>query len=100
MERIILHCTYTCKPGMAPAFVKALKDSGAQDKVRAEDGCLQYDYHLSCEVPDTVVLLEQWRDAAALEAHQRQPHMDTIRSLKADYVQDFQLERFEAGAAQ
>ena len=95
METIILHCTYTCKSGMAEPFVKALKDSGAQESVRAEDGCLQYDYHISCEAPDTVVLLEQWRDAAALEQHQKQPHMETIRALKADYVTDMKLERNE-----
>ena len=95
METIILHCTYTCKSGMAGPFVKALKDSGAQESVRAEDGCLQYDYHISCEAPDTVVLLEQWRDAAALEQHQKQPHMETIRALKADYVTNMKLERFE-----
>ena len=59
METIILHCTYTCKSGMAQPFVKALKDSGAQESVRAEDGCLQYDYHISCEAPDTVVLLDR-----------------------------------------
>ena len=95
METIILHCTYTCKSGMAEPFVQALKDSGAQESVWAEDGCLQYDYHISCEAPDTVVLLEQWRDAAALEQHQKQPHMETIRALKADYVTDMKLERFE-----
>ena len=95
MEHIILHCIYTCKAGMAQPFVKALKDSGAQEKVRAEDGCLQYDYLLSCEQPDTVVLLEKWRDAAALEQHQTQPHMADIRALKAEYVLDFKLERYE-----
>ena len=67
METIVLHVTYTCKPAQAPAFVQAVKAAGLQDTVRAEDGCLQYDYHLSCETPDTVVLLERWRDAAALE---------------------------------
>ena len=100
MEHIILHCTYTCRPGMAQAFVRALKDSGAQAAVRAEDGCLQYDYHISCEVPDTVVLLEKWRDAAALERHQQQPHMETIRALKAQYVLDFRGEQYETGGAQ
>ena len=100
MEHIILHCTYTCRPGMAQAFVRALKDSGAQAAVRAEDGCLQYDYHISCEAPDTVVLLEKWRDAAALEAHQKQPHMDTVRALRAQYAPDMKLERFEAASTQ
>ena len=94
MEHIILHCTYICKAGMAQPFVKALKDSGAQEKVRAEDGCLQYDYLLSCEQPDTVVLLEKWRDAAALEAHQAQPHMAGIRQAKARHGLESRLERY------
>lgn len=95
MENIILHVYYTCKPGMAAPFVQALKDSGAQAKVQAEDGCIQYDYHISCELPETVVLLEKWRDAAALERHNTQPHMEDIRRLKAIYCTDMKLERYE-----
>lgn len=92
METIVLHVYYTCKPGRAAAFVQALKDGGAQKAVRAEDGCLRYDYHLSCEAADTVVLLEQWRDAAALEKHLAQPHMADIRRLKEEYVLDTRVE--------
>ncbi len=95
MENIILHVYYTCKSGMAAPFVRSLKDSGAQGKVRAEDGCLRYDYHFSCEKEDTVVLLEKWRDAAALERHMKQPHMEDIRKLKAVYVDGVQVERYE-----
>ena len=95
MENIILHVYYTCKSGMAAPFVQALKDSGAQAKVQTEDGCLQYDYHISCELPETVVLLEKWRDAAALERHNTQPHMEDIRRLKAIYCTDMKLERYE-----
>ena len=94
MENIILHVYYYCKPGMAEAYVRALKESGLQAKVRAEDGCIQYDYHLSCEQADTVVLLEKWRDAAALEQHLAQPHMAEIRALKDQYVEESKLEKF------
>ncbi len=85
METIVLHVYYTCKPGRAAAFVQA---------VRAEDGCLLYDYHLSCEAPDTVVLIEQWRDAAALEKHLAQPHMEDLRRLKGEYALDTHADRF------
>ena len=63
MEHISLHVYYRCKSGVAQDFVRAIKDSGVQTLVRAEDGCIQYDYHLSLEEPDTVVLLEKWRDS-------------------------------------
>ena len=63
MENMTLLVTYTCKPGQAGAYVQALKSSVVQEKIRAEDGCLRYDYHISCEAADTAVLLEQWRDS-------------------------------------
>jgi len=93
---MVLHVYYTCRPGMAGSFVRALKDSGVQEKIRAEDGCLQYDYCLSCEQPDTVVLLERWRDAAAQSAHMARPHMEDVRRLKEAYTLDTSLQRFES----
>ena len=95
MENIVLHVTYTCRPNQAPDFVRAIKSAGLQEAIRAEDGCLQYDYHLSCETPDTVVLLERWRDAAALERHLAQPHMARLRELKGFYALGTKLERYE-----
>ncbi|MDD6160692.1 MAG: putative quinol monooxygenase [Oscillospiraceae bacterium] len=94
MEKMILHVTYHCKPGKAEALVAALKDSGLQAKVRSEDGCEQYDYHISCEQPDAVVLLECWRDADALACHASQPHMQEIQKVKAIYADSVDLKKF------
>ena len=94
MENVILHVYYHCQPGMSLAFVQALKTSGLQAMVQAEDGCIQYDYHISCEEDDTVVLLEKWRDAAALEKHLTQPHMDAIRATKEQYVEEARVEKY------
>ena len=95
MENIILHVIYRCKSGMAEDFVRAIKDSGVQALVRAEDGCIQYDYHLSLEEADTVVLLEKWRDSEALAAHMQQPHMKTLSELKSRFASDTIIERYE-----
>ena len=95
MDRIVLHVTYTCHPDQGEQFVKALRDSGLQAAVRGEYGCLQYDYHISCEERDTVVLIEGWRDAAALSAHQKQPHMKEIFKLKDQYVAHTSVAKYE-----
>jgi len=95
MKNIILHVTYTCAPGKAEEFVSALKESGLQETVRAEDGCLQYDYHLSCEEKDTVVLIERWRDAEALAKHGKAPHMAKIPALKEGRVITTDIKRYE-----
>ena len=94
MDHIILHVSYRCKSGTAMDFVRAIKDSGVQALVRAEDGCMQYDYHLSLEENDTAVLLEKWRDGDALAAHLQQPHMQTLKQLKERFVCDTIIERF------
>ena len=95
MNCIVLHVWYACRPGGAEGFIRALKDGGVQETVRAEDGCLRYDYHLSREAADTVVLLEQWRDAESLARHLAQPHMEDVARIKADFVLETRVERFE-----
>jgi quinol monooxygenase YgiN len=56
--------------------------------VRAEDGCIEYGaaIDLQTEVkaqiplrPDVVIVVEKWRDLAALRAHSVAPHMDEYR---------------------
>jgi quinol monooxygenase YgiN len=41
---------------------------------RKEPGCVSYIPHAVESDPDTVVIYEQYRDAAALEAHRASPH--------------------------
>ena len=95
MENIIFHVTYTCKPGMAEAFIAAVRERGLQEKTRQEDGCMQYDYHISCEVPDTIVLLEMYRDKEAVMNHAAQPTFQEISALKEEYVLNVDIKRFK-----
>ena len=44
---------------------------------------------------DELLLLEKWRDADAFEAHKRQAHFARLGELKAEFVQDTEIERFE-----
>lgn len=57
--------------------------------VLAEDGCEAYEATVeqpgvlgaqSPLPPDTVVIVERWRDAAALQAHSTAPHMTVYRA--------------------
>lgn len=95
MDSIVLHVTYHCLPGQAEPFVRALKEDGLQAAVRREDGCLQYDYHLSCEERDAVVLLERWRDAQALAVHGATDTMARIKTVKERFVERTDVLRFE-----
>lgn len=55
---LLLLVKYTAKPGGGEKFVRKITASGILNTVRAEDGCISYDYYFSAESPDTVLLIE------------------------------------------
>ena len=95
MANIILHCYYPGRDGSARAFVEEMISSGIQDEVRNEDGCLQYDYFLSAQDPETAVLLEKWRDAEALNAHMVGEPMKHLKAVKARHGLETVVERYD-----
>ncbi len=95
MENIILHVYYTGEAENLRAFVKEMQEGGLQAGVKAEDGCGQYDYFFPADGGDYVVLLEQWRDADALQVHMDQPRMTEIRALKDKLGLSTRIERYE-----
>jgi quinol monooxygenase YgiN len=69
--------------------------------VRAEDGCLEYgaavdlSTGLAAQPPvrsDVVVVVETWRDLAALQAHLVAPHMMAYRERVKDLVATVELQ--------
>jgi quinol monooxygenase YgiN len=52
---------------------------GAMQRViaatRRESGCLFYSYGVDVTAPDTILILEYWKDTAALKSHFAEPHI-------------------------
>jgi quinol monooxygenase YgiN len=77
-------------PGQRDALLAAIQANLAA--VRAEDGCIEYgpavDHPGSFAPlgPDTVVVLEKWRDLDALKAHGAAPHMAAFGASVKDIV--------------
>ena len=81
MEGILLHVSY--RGAKARAFAEEMQQSGLRAAVLAEDGCLQYDYYLPLGEEDCVLLIEHWRDQAALDKHAAGEPMARLKALKA-----------------
>ena len=56
------------------------------EPVRAEEGCLQYDLHVSTADPAAFVFYENWKDADALKAHARSAHMKEFGAKAAELL--------------
>ena len=90
-----VNVTYTMKPGKREEFSKQLAASGAHDGIRREPGCIQFDYFCSVDQPDILFLLEKWTDRDAQKVHLTQPHMDTVRTLKDQFILDTVIELYD-----
>lgn len=95
MSELTLLVTYTAKPGQRETFLRSLAARGIPETIRAEEGCLQYDYFLSIERADEILLLERWASPEAQKIHLGQPHMATVRELKERYVEKTALRKLE-----
>lgn len=83
-----INVIYTMKPGMREQFLKEVAESGAQEAVRKENGCIQYDFFCSVDDPDKLLLLEKWTDRQAQKFHMTQPHMAVYGEIKGRCATD------------
>ena len=90
-----IYVKFSCLPGKREEFVEAVKAAGVLDAIRAENGCLGYDYYYSDSDPCELLLIEAWESKEHQQVHIGQPHMATLRSLKAGRVESGKLGEFE-----
>jgi quinol monooxygenase YgiN len=75
---ITVVATITALPNHHQAVEHALRS--AVPRVVEEAGCEQYALHVDLAQPARFVLLERWRDAAALEQHAQAPVFQALAS--------------------
>ena len=92
---IVLNVTYKCNPDMREEFLEMIYTEGIDEASRAEDGNIKYDYYTPVDSNDDLLLVEKWRDSDALAAHGRQPHFARLAELKAEFVIETVIEKFE-----
>jgi quinol monooxygenase YgiN len=71
-----------------------MESSGTADAIRAEDGNLRYEYFCPMNDPETVLLIDSWRDQEAIDAHHASPMMGTLAALREKYDLHMTVERF------
>ena len=91
---ITVNLYYTGKNGSARAFAEEMTQSGLVAAIRAEEGNLRYEYFFPMEDPETVLLIDQWRDQAALDFHHKSPMMAKIAALRDKYHLRLRVERY------
>ena len=91
---ITVNLYYTGTNGSARAFAEEMVQSGTVAAIRAEDGNVRYEYFFPMDDPETVLLIDQWRDQAAIDIHHTSPMMAQIAALREKYDLHMRVERF------
>ncbi len=91
---ITVNLYYTGRNGSARAFAEEMTRSGVTAAIRAEEGNLRYEYFFPMDDPETVRLIDQWRDQAAIDAHHASPMMSQLAALREKYDLHMRVERF------
>ena len=91
---LTVNLRYTGKDGAASRFAEEMTSSGTVEAIRAEAGNLRYEYYLSMEDPETVLLIDSWETQKAIDVHHASPMMGTIARLREKYDLHMTVERF------
>ncbi len=65
-----------------------------ESQPRAEAGNLKYEYFFPMDDKETVLLIDNWEDQKALDAHHDSPMMGKIMELRDKYDLHMKVERF------
>lgn len=91
---IKINITYRGKNGSAQAFAREMTESGTVAAIRAEDGNEAYDYYQPLDDADAILLIDRWRNHAAIDAHHASPMMGEIARLRDKYDLHMEVRRF------
>ena len=91
---ITVNLRYTGTDGNARKFAEEMISSGTVDAIRAEEGNLRYEYYLSLDDPETILLIDSWASQEAIDAHHATPMMATIAALREKYDLHMTVERY------
>ena len=93
---ITVNILYTGVSGNAKKFAAEMVSSGIVARVRHETGNERYEYFFPLEDPESVLLIDQWTNQAAIDFHHKSPMMQEIAQLRDKYQLHMQVTRYQA----
>jgi quinol monooxygenase YgiN len=80
----IIHAHIKVKPEYRDAFLEQVKELVKQSQV--EEGNISYQLYENTELPNAFVMLEEWKDASAIEFHNQTTHYKEFGKVAKDFL--------------
>ena len=91
---ITVNIRYHGKGDNALKFAREMMETGTVEKIRNVPGNLRYEYFQPLDDPETILLIDSWKDQAAIDAHHASPMMAQLAALREKYDLHMTAERF------
>ena len=96
---VTVNIYYSGENGNARKFAEEMTASGLVERIRAGAGNERYEYFFPMEDPETVLLIDSWKDQQAIDVHHASPMMAEIVRLRDKYQLRMRVERYVSDAA-
>lgn len=91
---IIVNIYYTGEYGNARRFAEEMEAKGIADRVRKEIGNLGHEYFVPMDDPETVLLIDKWKDQESLDFHHKSKMMKDTAKLSDRYELKMKVKSF------
>ena len=91
---LTINLYYTGKNGSAQAFAREMEESGLAQQIRDEEGNESYRYFQPLNDPETILLIDQWKNQQAIDRHHQSPMMAQLAQLHDKYDLHMKVQRF------
>ena len=85
---------YTGSNGSAKRFAEDMINSGIVNEIRNKRGNIRYEYFLTLDDEETILLIDSWENQEALDEHHRSETMNKIMELRNKYDLHMKVERY------
>lgn len=91
---LIINIYYSGENGSARKFVNEMISRGIVERIRKEEGNLRYEYFFPMDNPETVLLIDKWKNEEALDIHHKSLTMKEIAELREKYGLKMKVEKY------
>lgn len=91
---LVLNVIFKCAPGTREELRELVRSEGIDVASRNEDGNFRYEFFMSTENPDEILLMEHWKDVDAWMYHRTLPHYAKLNEIKEGRVIDQEIRKY------
>lgn len=91
---ITINIYYESKNDNALKFAEEMIERGIVEKIRSRKGNIRYDYFISLDNKNLLLLIDSWESQKYLDEHHTSPIMQEIIKLREKYDLKMTVERY------